>query len=114
ARRGTSKRFRVSFSFLLQETGPPATPSGRRKGPHRPAMDRRTARPLVTLAAGLLTLAGGACASAPPSSTTGVTVVASFYPLAEAARRVGGATVAVDNLTPPGVEPHDLELSPKE
>jgi zinc transport system substrate-binding protein len=77
-------------------------------------MDRRTARPLVTLAAGLLTLAGGACASAPPSSTTGVTVVASFYPLAEAARRVGGATVAVDNLTPPGVEPHDLELSPKE
>jgi len=41
-------------------------------------------------------------------------VVASFYPLAEAARRVGGATVAVDNLTPPGVEPHDLELSPKE
>jgi zinc transport system substrate-binding protein len=39
-------------------------------------------------------------------------VVASFYPLAEAARRVGGPDVTVHNLTPPGVEPHDLELAP--
>ncbi len=39
-------------------------------------------------------------------------VVASFYPLAEAAQRVGGDLVAVRNLTPPGVEPHDLELAP--
>lgn len=39
-------------------------------------------------------------------------VVASFYPLAEAARRVGAGCVDVTNLTPPGVEPHDLELSP--
>jgi zinc transport system substrate-binding protein len=38
--------------------------------------------------------------------------VASFYPLAEAARQVGGNAVAVTNLTPPGVEPHDLELAP--
>ena len=41
-----------------------------------------------------------------------LSVVASFYPLAEAARRVGGDLVTVTNLTPPGVEPHDLELSP--
>jgi zinc transport system substrate-binding protein len=39
-------------------------------------------------------------------------VVASFYPLAEGAQRVGGNLVAVENLTPPGVEPHDLELAP--
>jgi zinc transport system substrate-binding protein len=39
-------------------------------------------------------------------------VVASFYPLAEAAERVGGDLVNVTNLTPPGVEPHDLELTP--
>ena len=38
-------------------------------------------------------------------------VVASFYPLAEAARRIGGSCVDVVDLTPPGVEPHDLELS---
>jgi zinc transport system substrate-binding protein len=41
-----------------------------------------------------------------------VSVVASFYPLAEAAQHVGGDHVAVDNLTSPGVEPHDLELAP--
>jgi zinc transport system substrate-binding protein len=41
-----------------------------------------------------------------------VSVVASFYPLAEAASRVGGDLVSVQNLTPPGVEPHDLELAP--
>jgi zinc transport system substrate-binding protein len=39
-----------------------------------------------------------------------VQVVASFYPLAEAARQVGGGHVKVTNLTPPGAEPHDLEL----
>jgi zinc transport system substrate-binding protein len=38
--------------------------------------------------------------------------VASFYPLQEAAQRVGGARVDVINLTAPGVEPHDLELTP--
>lgn len=39
-------------------------------------------------------------------------VVASFYPLAEAARRIGGGCVEVTDLTPSGVEPHDLELTP--
>jgi zinc transport system substrate-binding protein len=39
-------------------------------------------------------------------------VVAGFYPLAYAAEQVGGARTRVTNLTPPGVEPHDLELSP--
>lgn len=37
--------------------------------------------------------------------------MASFYPLAEAAQQVGGGPVRVRNLTPPGAEPHDLELS---
>lgn len=37
-------------------------------------------------------------------------VVAGFYPLAEAARQVGARLVRVDDLTPAGVEPHDLEL----
>jgi zinc transport system substrate-binding protein len=41
-----------------------------------------------------------------------IEVVASFSPLAEVARRVGGARVAVRNLTAPGAEPHDLELTP--
>ncbi len=41
-----------------------------------------------------------------------VDVVAAFYPLAEAVERVGGPRVDVENLTPAGAEPHDLELTP--
>jgi zinc transport system substrate-binding protein len=41
-------------------------------------------------------------------------VVAAFYPLAYAAERIGGPAVDVRNLTPPGAEPHDLELTPRE
>jgi zinc transport system substrate-binding protein len=42
------------------------------------------------------------------------TVVAAFYPLAWASKRVAGDTAEVVNLTPPGVEPHDLELGPRD
>ncbi|EMY35119.1 periplasmic solute binding protein [Arthrobacter crystallopoietes BAB-32] len=40
------------------------------------------------------------------------TVLASFYPLQYVAEKVGGDMVQVGSLTPPGAEPHDLELSP--
>ena len=42
------------------------------------------------------------------------TVAASFYPLAFAASQIGGASVEVENLTPPGAEPHDLEPTPQD
>jgi zinc transport system substrate-binding protein len=42
------------------------------------------------------------------------TVVAAFYPLAWAAEQVAGADTEVVNLTRPGVEPHDIELSPRD
>jgi zinc transport system substrate-binding protein len=45
------------------------------------------------------------------SGSTGNTVVAAFYPLAFAAQQIGGDGLEVRNLTRPGVEPHDLELS---
>jgi zinc transport system substrate-binding protein len=41
-------------------------------------------------------------------------VVAAFYPLAFAAERIGGDRVSVTNLTPPGAEPHDVELTPQD
>jgi zinc transport system substrate-binding protein len=63
-------------------------------------------RIILTLALGLL-LAG--CGGS--SSKDRPVVVGSFYPLAFAAQQIGGAEVDVRNLTPPGVEPHDLELS---
>ena len=42
------------------------------------------------------------------------TIVAAFYPLAFAAGQVAGPDADVVNLTPPGAEPHDLELSPRD
>ncbi|MFF1505907.1 metal ABC transporter substrate-binding protein [Streptomyces sp. NPDC058326] len=41
-------------------------------------------------------------------------VVASFYPMQYLAEQIGGGHVAVNTLTKPGVEPHDLELKPKQ
>jgi zinc transport system substrate-binding protein len=41
-------------------------------------------------------------------------IVAAFYPLAYASGKIGGQSFAVENLTPPGAEPHDLELTPRE
>src|SRR4051795_2464895 len=41
-------------------------------------------------------------------------VVASFYPLQYVAQRVVGEHAEVTNLTAPGVEPHDVELSPRQ
>lgn len=49
--------------------------------------------------------------SASPGAHGRVKVVAAFYPLYEAARRVGGDLVQVTNMTPAGSEPHDLELN---
>jgi zinc transport system substrate-binding protein len=63
----------------------------------------------------ILVLGAGACSSGGSGASDGkLKVVAGFYPLAEAAMKVGGALVDVQNLTPPGVEPHDLELTPGE
>ncbi len=42
------------------------------------------------------------------------TVVAAFYPVAWAAQDVGGDKVEVENLTPSGAEPHDIELTSRD
>ena len=41
-------------------------------------------------------------------------VVASFYPLQFVADRIAGEHATITTLTQPGVEPHDLELSPRQ
>lgn len=43
-----------------------------------------------------------------------VKVVASFYPLAHFAEKVGAERVTVKNLTPAGAEPHDFEPTPRD
>jgi len=52
--------------------------------------------------------------SADDRTAPGPSTVAAFYPLGWVADRVGGGHVDVDLLTAPGVEPHDLELSPQQ
>ena len=55
--------------------------------------------------------------SAPPAApddSRPMPVAAAFYPIAEAVSRVGGERVQVQNLTPPGTGPHDLELTPRQ
>ena len=58
--------------------------------------------------AGATTSAGTATEAAAPGQAS---VIAAFYPLEYAARAIGGDAVSVTSLTPPGAEPHDLELS---
>jgi zinc transport system substrate-binding protein len=60
----------------------------------------------------LICCLAGCGASAPDSNRE--SVVAAFYPLAWAAEQIGGRSVEVENLTPPGVEPHDIELTPSD
>lgn len=58
-------------------------------------------------------LAGASVACARETTDDGtMRVVTVVYPLEEAVTRIGGDRVTVTNLTPPGVEPHDLELTP--
>jgi len=56
-----------------------------------------------------LVLAGCGAAAGTKGKTS---VVAAFYPPAWAAEQIGGSKVDVFNLTPPGAEPHDIELTP--
>jgi zinc transport system substrate-binding protein len=68
---------------------------------------------IVLAMAGTLACAVSAgCAGT--SSGEGERVVAAFYPLAFAAEQIAGGGVEVATLTPPGTEPHDLELSPSQ
>jgi zinc transport system substrate-binding protein len=55
-----------------------------------------------------------ACSHDAPAADGRLSVLASFYPLQFVAERVGGTRVAVTNLTSPGAEPHDLELTPQD
>ena len=71
---------------------------------------------LSTAVTALTALAVTGCSSSadqPSGAVSGpVRVVATFYPLAWMVEHIGGDQVTVTNLTPPGVEPHDLELAP--
>jgi len=67
---------------------------------------------VVTLAALSVALAGCSSPDVIKSPSREIKVIAEFYPLAFAAEKIGSNHVVVENLTKPGVEPHDLELTP--
>ena len=71
---------------------------------------------LISLAAVLMaaTALAGCGGANELAAGSGEQVVAAFYPLAYAAEEIGGPGIEVENLTPPGAEPHDLEVSPRD
>jgi zinc transport system substrate-binding protein len=76
-------------------------------------------RSVVVPALAALVLASTSACSAfseddPAADDGGVRVATGFYPLQFVTERVGGEHVTVDNLTVPGKEPHDLELTVQE
>ncbi len=63
-----------------------------------------------------LLLAGplAACGDDGPAASGTLDVATAFYPIELVTRTVGGDLAMVTNLTPPGGEPHDLELKPSD
>lgn len=49
-----------------------------------------------------------------PPTNAPMSVVTTFYPLADFAKNVGGDLVNVTNITPAGVEPHEYEPTPQD
>lgn len=76
----------------------------------------KISRALGALACAAALLLGAACSTgggggAGPGQ---LSVVTSFYPLQFVTERIAGPHAQVDNLTPAGTEPHDLELTPRQ
>lgn len=73
-------------------------------------------RPALPVALALLAVAVSGCGDADggvrPAAGERLAVTVGFYPYEFVAERIGGDDVEVTNLTSPGAEPHDLELSP--
>ncbi|WP_116952102.1 metal ABC transporter substrate-binding protein [Jiangella endophytica] len=79
-------------------------------------MKNRRAAAAALSSVALAGLALTACGSDddPAAGGDGLTVAASFYPLAFVTQRVAGDHATVDNLTQAGGEPHDLELTARQ
>ena len=77
-------------------------------------MKMRHRLPLLVSAAILAVTGCGTGDDGGSGSDGRLSVATSFYPLQHAAEQVGGEHVEVTNLTKPGAEPHDLELTPKQ
>ena len=70
----------------------------------------------VALGLLLVTAACGSTSGTPPAAGQPgqLNIVVAFYPFQFVAERLAGPFGAVQNLTEPGAEPHDVELSPRQ
>ena len=83
-----------------------------RSTPSRPA---RLAALVALTSVGTLALTGCSSAGgAEPSADGRLQVVAAFYPLEWLSQQVAGDRATVSALTPPGTEPHEYELTPRD
>ena len=88
--------------------------TGQRRSRARIATAALAASSLLALAGcGLYDDEGGGDDGGDASDGT-LDVVASFYPMTFLVERIGGEHVSVTTLTEPGVEPHDLDISPQQ
>ncbi|GAB1645676.1 metal ABC transporter substrate-binding protein [Krasilnikovia sp. MM14-A1259] len=72
-------------------------------------------RPLLAAAAVLALGAVTGCTARADDAADGrLRIVTAFYPLQFLAQRLGADQPTVGNLTKPGAEPHDVELSPRQ
>ena len=99
--------------IAIRATLPPAHPTLTDRVPVR-SVNAVKMRAILSLVLVPALVAGAGCGgrASGEGDPDRIDVVASFYPLAEAAARTGGPAVEVTDLTPPGTEPHDLELGP--
>jgi zinc transport system substrate-binding protein len=74
----------------------------------------KTMRSAAVAAASATSLVLAGCGTAEGGAEGELSVLAGFYPLQWAAERIGGDRLAVSSATPPGGEPHDLELAPQD
>ncbi|GAA3651529.1 metal ABC transporter substrate-binding protein [Streptomyces fenghuangensis] len=88
----------------------PLIPRPRRRAASRTALAGAAALGML----GLTACGSGGTGGTGGGTGDGVNVVASFYPMQFLAEEIGGEHVSVSSLVEPGVEPHDLELSPRQ
>ena len=69
---------------------------------------------LLPLAVAAGCTGAGSASTRHPDQQAQVAIVTAFYPLQFIAQRVAGDHATVVNLTQPGAEPHDLELTPRQ
>src|SRR5690606_22151637 len=103
-----------SHLTMILSIADPGTMRSRRAVLSRRVLSGGLSLALAAAVVGCTASSPGTGADAPGGRGHRLSVLASFYPLEYVAGSVGGDRVEVSSLTPPGAEPHDVELSPRQ